>query len=33
MSLKTNRYQQFDSLEIKESLFKEFDLPNHFHET
>ncbi len=33
MYIKTNRYQQFDSIEIKESLFKEFNLPNHFHET
>ena len=33
MYIKTNRYQKFDSIEIKESLFKEFDLPNHFHET
>lgn len=33
MYLKTNRYKQFDSIEIKESLFKEFDLPDHFHDT
>lgn len=33
MYVKTIRYQQFDSIEIKESLFKKFNLPNHFHET
>lgn len=33
MSVKTNRYTQFDSIEIKESLFKEFSLPDHFHDT
>lgn len=33
MYLKTNRYNQFDSLEVKESMFKEFNLPNHFHDT
>jgi len=33
MYLKTNRYRQFDALEIKETLFKEFDLPDHFHDT
>ncbi|SFA72341.1 AraC-type DNA-binding protein [Flavobacterium swingsii] len=33
MYLKINRYNQFDSLEVKESMFKEFNLPNHFHDT
>ncbi len=33
MFLKTNRYQLFDNLEIKESIFREFELPNHFHDT
>lgn len=33
MYLKTNRYQQFDSIELKESLFNEFNLPDHFHDT
>ncbi|ELV7524727.1 AraC family transcriptional regulator [Flavobacterium psychrophilum] len=33
MYIKTNTYQQFDAIEIKESLFKEFLLPNHFHDT
>lgn len=33
MYLKTNRFQQFDTLEIKESYFSQFDLPNHFHDT
>ncbi len=33
MSVKTNKYKQFDSIEIKESLFKVFDLPDHFHDT
>lgn len=33
MYIKTNTYEQFDSIEIKESLFKEFLLPNHFHDT
>lgn len=33
MYLKTNRYKQFDSIEIKESMFSEFDLPDHFHDT
>lgn len=33
MFLKTNRYQLFDNLEIKESIFQEFELPNHFHDT
>ncbi len=33
MFLKTNRYQLFDNLEIKESNFQEFNLPNHFHDT
>ena len=33
MYLKTSRYKQFDSVEIKESLFNEFDLPDHFHDT
>ncbi|AIN75048.1 AraC family transcriptional regulator [Flavobacterium psychrophilum] len=33
MYIKTNTYTQFDAIEIKESLFKEFLLPNHFHDT
>ncbi|MEO8234313.1 MAG: AraC family ligand binding domain-containing protein [Flavobacterium sp.] len=33
MYLKTTQYKQFDSIEIKESLFSKFDLPNHFHDT
>lgn len=33
MYIKTNRYEQFDSIEVKESLFSKFDLPNHFHDT
>ena len=33
MFLKTNRYQLFDNLEIKESIFQEFELPNHFHDS
>lgn len=33
MYLKTIQYNQFDSLEVKESMFKDFNLPNHFHDT
>jgi AraC-like DNA-binding protein len=33
MYIKTHIYKQFDSIEVKESLFNEFDLPNHFHHT
>jgi AraC-like DNA-binding protein len=33
MYLKTNQYDQFDSLEVKESRFKEFNLPSHFHDS
>jgi len=32
MSVKTTRYKRLDSIEIKESLFKEFNLPDHFHD-
>jgi AraC-like DNA-binding protein len=33
MYLKTIRYKRFDSIELKESLFNEYKLPDHFHET
>jgi AraC-like DNA-binding protein len=33
MSVKTTIYKQFDSLEVKESKFSVFNLPEHFHET
>jgi AraC-like DNA-binding protein len=33
LSVKTTLYKQFDSIEIKESLFKTFSLPEHFHDT
>lgn len=33
MYIKTTRFNLFDSIEIKESLFKEFKIPDHFHDT
>ena len=32
MSVKTTQYKSFDSIQIKESNFKEFVLPDHFHD-
>ncbi len=33
MYLKTTHYKQFDAFELKESSFKVFSLPDHFHDT
>jgi AraC-like DNA-binding protein len=32
MYIKTTRYATFDSIELKESFFKAYTLPDHFHE-